>query len=113
MPMALAKQRPKRSVDQIYTCVDLQSEKARLYLSMPPPQRTGRMDAVAANGYIFWKICNNICGTSQKSLCGCQKATAVNYLKMGIGSQTATIGRLLTRKRRDWDIGQRKGEGHL
>ncbi len=36
--MALAKQRPKRSVDQIHTCVDLQSEKARLYLSMPPPK---------------------------------------------------------------------------
>ena len=38
LPVALAKQRPKRSVDQIYTCVDLQSEKAGLYLSMPPPK---------------------------------------------------------------------------
>ena len=37
-----------------------------------------RMDAVAANGYILGQICSNIYGTSQKSLCGCQKATAVN-----------------------------------
>ena len=31
-----------------------------------PPQKTGRMNAVAANGYIFGEICSNIYGTSQK-----------------------------------------------
>ena len=52
---------------QIRANANLQSEKAGLYLSMPP-QRAGRMDAVASNGYIFGQICNNIYGTSRKSL---------------------------------------------
>ena len=42
---------------QICACANLQSERIGLYLSMPS-QRTGRMDAVAANGYIFWTICS-------------------------------------------------------
>ncbi len=52
---------------QIHASVNLQSERLGLYLSMPP-QRTGRMDAVATNGYIFGWIRSNIYGTSQKSL---------------------------------------------
>ena len=49
---------------QIHASVNLQSERAGMYLSMPP-QRTGRMDAVAADGYILGRIHSNICGTSQ------------------------------------------------
>ena len=52
---------------QICASANLQSERAELYLSMPS-QRTGRMDAVATNGYIFGWIRSNIYGTSQKSL---------------------------------------------
>jgi len=70
---------------QICASANLQSERAGLYLSMPF-QRTGRMDAIAANGYILGQIRINIYGTLQKSP-GCQKATAVNRPDMGIGSQ--------------------------
>ena len=51
------------------------------------------MDAVAANGYILEQICSNIYGTSQKSLCGCQKATAVNRPDTGmVRSQPSCSG---------------------
>ncbi|MEZ3492968.1 MAG: hypothetical protein K1W35_04975 [Lachnospiraceae bacterium] len=50
-------------------------------------RRTGRMDAVAANGYVFEQTCSNIYGTSQKSPCSCQKAIAVNSPDTGMGSQ--------------------------
>lgn len=52
---------------QIYASVDLQSEKAGLYLSMPP-QSAGRMDDVAANGCIFGQIRSSIYMTLQKIL---------------------------------------------
>ena len=50
---------------QICASANLQSERAGLYLSMPS-QRTGRMDAVDANDYIFETICSNIRGTLWK-----------------------------------------------
>lgn len=52
---------------KIHAGMDLQSERAGLYLSMPP-QRMGRMDAVATNGYILGQIHSNIYGTLQKVL---------------------------------------------
>ena len=52
---------------QIRAGANLQSERAGLYLSTLS-QKTGRMDAVAANGYILEQIRSNIYGTSQKSL---------------------------------------------
>ena len=51
---------------QICASANLQFERAGLNLSMPF-QRTGRMDAIAANGYILGQIRINIYGTSQKS----------------------------------------------
>lgn len=55
-------------------------------------QRTGRMDGAA----------------SQKSLCDCQKGTAVNRPDKGMGLQTAALWLLITRKLQQKEAG--KGE---
>ena len=62
------------------------------------PQRTGRMDAVAANGYIFEEICSNIYGTLQKSLLWLSESDS--HEPPGYGRQS-TVSRIMAAAHRE------------